>query len=92
VYLKVANRGEAAADNVQVEIDGTDIEEHERFNRFRPGETVESLRLEPNGSITRHYTISLDTSLREHSISITWKDPSGQEQHESTQSYIEPCS
>ncbi|WP_158666612.1 hypothetical protein [Salinibacter altiplanensis] len=92
VYLKVANQGEAAADNVQVEIDGTDIEEHERFNRFRPGEVVEDLRLEPNGSITRHYTISLDTSLREHSVRITWKDPSGQGRYESTQSYIKPCS
>jgi len=92
VYLKLLNQGEAAADEVQVEIDGTDVEEHDRFNRFRPGETVESLRLEPNGSITRQYRTSLNTSLREHNITITWEDPSGKGQHESTQSYIEPCS
>lgn len=92
IYLEVANHGNAAAEEVRVEIDGTDIEEHDRFNRFRPGETVENLQLEPNGSITRHYRTSLNNSLREHQINIAWKDPSGWGQRESTQSHIEPCS
>lgn len=91
VYLKLTNNGQVATDRVRVEIDGIDIEDHERFRRSRPQETVDELRLEPESSITRQYRSSLDTSLREHDIRILWADPSGYGQWESTQSQVKPC-
>ena len=91
IHLKLINRGKVAAHRIRVEIDGVDIENHQRFSRSRPQETVNELKLEPGSSITRRYRSSLDTSLREHNIRIFWEDPSGYGKWESTQSQVKPC-